>query len=336
MGGNPIVYERGERRYGILTVTAGEVTVVLTAPDDKVFAKGCSKPYSCRVESTPEPTAETCVACARLIDSPYCPHCGERRASDRRHTLREFAREHVLEALANFDGRVIRTTKLLLLRPGQLTVEFMRGVRLRYMPPLQAFLLVNLVFFVWSAAAHFKVLDTSYRQHMQLSYRDGAHEVVMRRLGRTHEDSTAFIQRFDAVGETQARSLVIVMIPAFALFAWLLTVEKKEYAVQHLVFSLHLYAFALIWLAIAMYIAIGVVRLIWLPLGFHFDARDNDNVLLTSIASGITAYLAISFRRAYGLSKPRAIATALVAAVLMLAIFNQYRRLLFFVTFWSS
>src|SRR4051812_41881849 len=89
-------------------------------------------------------TQELCVTCEQPIDTPYCPHCGEKRASDRTYSMWEFIKDHVVEAVANFDGRVLRTLKTLITKPGKLTREFMRGVRLPYLQPLQCFLLFNL------------------------------------------------------------------------------------------------------------------------------------------------------------------------------------------------
>src|SRR4051794_22110888 len=91
---------------------------------------------------------EACVNCgAPLVDS-FCAACGERRASERDHSLRGFA-EEAFHSLFETDHSFLGTLKFLLTRPGALTVDFMRGRRIGQMRPLQLFLLVNVAFFFW-------------------------------------------------------------------------------------------------------------------------------------------------------------------------------------------
>src|SRR6185503_13383281 len=95
----------------------------------------------------------------------FLPECGEKRAADRSYSIFHFTKENVIDAIGSLDGRTFRTLKLLLLRPGELTAQFMRGARLPYLSPLQLFLALNLLFFVWSSAERFSILDTPLSVH---------------------------------------------------------------------------------------------------------------------------------------------------------------------------
>src|SRR4051812_3529905 len=167
---------------------------------------------------SPERQGELCVTCGNEVTTPFCPHCGEKRASDRTYSLWEFIKDHVIESVMNFDGRVIRTAKLLVRKPGELTAVFMRGVRLPYLAPLQCFLLFNVAFFLWSSATNSRVLDTPLSVHVQgMSYSELAKRLVDERVAKSGESYKEFASRFDTISAAQARSLVLIMVPVFAL-----------------------------------------------------------------------------------------------------------------------
>src|SRR3954465_13478213 len=151
---------------------------------------------------------DDCVSCGTKVFTPYCPNCGERRASDRRHSLIEFFREHVVEAVINADGRIIRTLKLLLVKPGKATAEFMRGARMPYLAPIQCFLIMNLAFFVWATAVGDRFFDTQLSVHVRgTPYSQVARRMVLARLASDSEPEAAYARRFNTMGTAQAKSL---------------------------------------------------------------------------------------------------------------------------------
>ncbi|GAB2946991.1 hypothetical protein GCM10027048_10010 [Hymenobacter coalescens] len=56
--------------------------------------------------------------------------------------------EETLEGLFHFDGKVFRTARLLLLRPGRLTRKFLEGHRVDFVPPIRLYVFVSFVFFL--------------------------------------------------------------------------------------------------------------------------------------------------------------------------------------------
>ena len=118
--------------------------------------------------AAPGSVNEHCVSCGFATDAPYCPRCGERRAADRGYSMRHFASE-AFETLTNVDSTAWRTLFTLLLRPGELTASYMRGIRMPYMRPLQLFLIVNVIYFVWVAFAGERVFSTPLSGHLENS-----------------------------------------------------------------------------------------------------------------------------------------------------------------------
>jgi hypothetical protein len=275
-----------------------------------------------------------CVSCGRAVNTAFCPHCGERRASDREYSLPHFAREAV-NAFTNTDGKLIRTLRTLIRRPGELTAAYMRGERGRYMRPLQVFLLLNLAFFLFAAPSN--AFATSLRMHMTaVLHKEIASRVVHARLATRGITLDQYRVAFDEASATQAKSLVIVMVPMFAMVIWLVNARRRRYALQHLVFSLH--AFSVLFLIL---IAAGL--LVEMPLAWWARARRvdlpwqlTDLVVTSATLLAFSTYLVLAQRRAYGDGRAAAVAKAAALCVGYMFVLFAYRFVLFFTAFWAT
>lgn len=91
----------------------------------------------------------TCLDCGAPVTGRHCDQCGQ---SGDVHVLsmREVAGD-VTHSLLHLDSRVWRTLRLLVLKPGELTREFIAGRHQRYLPPFRLYLAVSILFFALSA-----------------------------------------------------------------------------------------------------------------------------------------------------------------------------------------
>lgn len=99
----------------------------------------------------PEPVAQLpdhphCLNCGAELRGQYCGDCGQ-RARSRLISLWELVRD-AFGDLLELDSRLWRTLIPLLIRPGQLTLDYLQGKRARYMPPFRMYLVLSVVFFV--------------------------------------------------------------------------------------------------------------------------------------------------------------------------------------------
>jgi hypothetical protein len=86
-----------------------------------------------------------CANCGRDVNDRYCGTCGQPcRAPDL--SVGGFLRETTQE-LTSWDGKIPATLRALLLRPGQLTLDFLQGRRARWLPPLRVYLICSIAFF---------------------------------------------------------------------------------------------------------------------------------------------------------------------------------------------
>jgi hypothetical protein len=87
-----------------------------------------------------------CLNCGAHLRGQYCGNCGQ-RARSRLISLWELIRD-AFGDLFELDSRLWRTLVPLMIRPGQLTHDYLQGRRARYMPPFRMYLVLSLVFFL--------------------------------------------------------------------------------------------------------------------------------------------------------------------------------------------
>jgi hypothetical protein len=86
-----------------------------------------------------------CLNCDTAVHLNYCANCGQ---ETRLHvpSAREFVHEFVTHYVA-VEGKLWKTLKLLLFKPGVLTNEYLAGRRASYVLPLRIFLTFSILFF---------------------------------------------------------------------------------------------------------------------------------------------------------------------------------------------
>ncbi len=90
---------------------------------------------------------ESCKNCHKALPglAEFCPACGQSVKIIRR-PWREVFGELVTE-LFDFDGRMLLSLRLLLTRPGFLSLEYINDRRLSYTSPVRMYLIISLIFF---------------------------------------------------------------------------------------------------------------------------------------------------------------------------------------------
>ncbi|MFI5337080.1 MAG: DUF3667 domain-containing protein [Opitutales bacterium] len=277
-----------------------------------------------------------CATCNQPLGGKYCAHCGEKRVEPGDHTLIGFCR-HVFVAFAHADGKIFLTLRYLLLRPGRLTADYVRGRRKPYIPPLELFLIGNLIFFLLHPLIGSNTLTTDLNTHLHYTWHQTiARSLVTPRLAVRGMTADAYAAVFNPASVTQAKSLVILVVPIFALAVMALYGRQQRHYVVHLVFSLH---FCTLWLLLTcttLALTNLTMRLLRSVRMFPTAENVNQGIIVFSLVI-MTGYLFCAVRTVFA---PEATwVTALKALLLGLALnlsLEAYRCVLFFITFWST
>lgn len=267
----------------------------------------------------------TCQTCGNPHQERFCPHCGEKRHDPHSLTVRHYA-EETLEGFTHFDHRFFRSVRALLLKPGLLTAEFVRGRRVPYMLPLPLFLVCNLLFFFFQTNNVFNQPLSSFVQYRPYTYFNTV-ATVRRALAATGQPEQDFATRFNAAMTSASKSYLFVQIPVFALLLALLFAPKRRTYIEHLIFSTHLYSFLLLFFLLQ-----GLFIL--LPAQILLQSRWTHRLLEATFAFSsllaLVVYLTVGFRRFYGVTRAWSVGAALLACVAFVGLVVGYRMLLFY------
>lgn len=267
-----------------------------------------------------------CVTCGQPASGRYCSLCGERRPDLSRYALAHLFTE-LFESLFHFDAKAFVTLRALFAHPGHLTRDYLRGRRKPFVAPLQLFLICNIVFFFVQPRTGLEILAPPLDTQISQAYGVVTRPLAERYLAAHHLTIDTFRAPFYRTTELQARSLVGLMVPLFALLVALVEWRSGRSLTEHVIFSLHLYAAWLLWLSGALAATALMLRTPGLHWGPVFDT------MLTVVEFvPIGVYCAFALPAVYG---DRPLAAGVKAGLLTggsFLVLHVYRFILFFTT----
>ena len=274
----------------------------------------------------------TCPTCHRTVVTPYCPECGERSPSASDLTLRGLFGQGV-RAFTDIDGRVIRSFRHLITRPGALTVAYTRGQKKAYLLPFGLFLVANVLFFAVQSLTGENVFSTTLDSHLhQQDWAGFAQRLVTHRVESLNTTLDRYTPVFDEAVGVNAKSLIILMVLAFSLLPPLTFYRSHRSFATHLVFSLHLYSFLLLLFCVALVIA-GVN--VWFG-GAGLASPRMDHALSIAQLLICAAYLYVAIGVVYGTRRGvRIVHVALLASAVACLVLG-YRFVLLPITLYTT
>lgn len=99
-----------------------------------------------------------CRNCTAQFEGNYCPQCGQ-RPNEGRIVLKESLREAV-EHYFDLDAPLLRTVRDLILRPGTMIRDYIRGRRKRYSHPIRYFLMITAIYLILKSLTGFDPVET--------------------------------------------------------------------------------------------------------------------------------------------------------------------------------
>ena len=252
------------------------------------------------------PKLTTCQNCETPTPGNYCPECGQ-DCRDHRVAIRLLV-VGLWNDLFTFDNRFWRSFVVLLAKPGELTLRYMGGKRVRYIPPVRMYLFVSIIFFfILSAVASNSdnivtqdeiegreqaaaVMDSLAVEVAAIpDFVDGVVEGLANDAeyagetagdhARTGDDDlvdgTMFGRAFELDKDTLVSTMfslapkgMFLLLPAFAALLALIYRRSRRMYVEHLIFSLHYHTLLFILFTLSIVVSWGWFQLAVL-LGFN-------------------------------------------------------------------
>ena len=264
-------------------------------------------------EALPHSEPSICKNCGAATSGNFCQQCGQ---ATHLHvpSAFEFLHEFVGHYVA-LEGKLWKSLKLLLFKPGFLTREYIEGRRVRYLEPLRLYLTFSIIFFALFklGGLDFDVMRTDRDELQRPAVEQTAENKVARpatpeELAQARQGEKALVEmagnispslgrgtgqllempekeRSDALKRAffgNAPYAVFALMPVFALFLKILYLGKGRTYGEHFLFALHTNAFAFFMLSL----------LILVPEGW--------GIVSFALMAWLTFYLPTAMRRVYG------------------------------------
>ena len=98
------------------------------------------------VSHSRERSEKTCLNCNAQIYGRFCHVCGQEN-TDPRESIWSII-SHFFSDITHFDGKFFKTTGKLLVKPGYLPSEYIKGRRAKYLHPIRMYVFTSAIFFI--------------------------------------------------------------------------------------------------------------------------------------------------------------------------------------------
>ncbi|MEO6253445.1 MAG: DUF3667 domain-containing protein [Ferruginibacter sp.] len=257
----------------------------------------------------------TCKNCGNPFTGKFCNNCGEKVYTDKDRSVSHLLSEGV-HFITHFEGSFFKTVAALFTKPGKFSLDYCDGVRKKYFKPLAFFLLLVVIYLLFP---FFDGLNSSAYYHIRHPfYGKYALRKSLQIVQEGHLTDEAFGQAFSHASEKTSKLLLFIIIPAMALFSWLISFKKRKYFYDNFVFSIEANSFFLLW---GFLIFPLLFRLFakFVPVS---DQTSNLTILIADL-SFFTFYLVFAAKRFFQFKWWYSILYSLLFTFL-LAIFIQY------------
>lgn len=222
-----------------------------------------------------------CANCGHAFAAPpprYCSECGQ-ETTVQAPTVSEFMQQFSGTYFAT-EGALWRTLRLLVFKPGELTLQYLAGRRKHYVLPLRLFLSITVIMLLTMrlmSMIQFAAVDDAVAAQ-SVPARPHAVQLGLRSFGAGFENGSFYCHRLPAWLCQRARSrldvdtttmmmeaqratervashagvVMFLLLPAFAGGLALLFRDRGMRYTEHLVFALHLHAFWFLTAALMM------------------------------------------------------------------------------------
>lgn len=275
-----------------------------------------------------------------MVLGRFCHICGQENIQPREGFRNMFT--HFVFDLFHFDGKFFSTMKSLLLKPGFLSQEHLKGRRADYLHPIRLYIFTSAFFFLFlfsvntnkvedkavsnpkdtvtnNDLVNFERSYSSIREYdsIQAKLPNGKKDgYIIEKLTRKnlvlkekYPDGKVLLSKLFDVFTHQYPKLLFVSLPIFAFILFLLYARKGKYFyADHVVFTLHLYStfFIILFLIICF-------NILFITVGLHTPKnKDEINYLNGFIPSGFSSLLLLfywykSLRKFYQQSRRKTI-----------------------------
>lgn len=247
---------------------------------------------------------KNCINCHEPLAGKFCYNCGEKIVEKSDFSIKTILQQFV-DGFTNFDSKFIKSFWFLLFKPGQLTENYVNGLRKPFMKPFQLFIVVNVLFFIILSGADIFRIPSGYFFLIEANLK------ILEEMSITKNESVEVLKQvYDTDSLTNSKLYIFILIPFLSLIIWLVNFKKKLQFGVHAIFAIHYLSFFMLF----------CLTLVIFPREW-FTPR----VTQLTIFSFNFIYLAFAIKRFYNNNWKITLLKTLIIVVLFFALVFLYR-----------
>jgi len=209
--------------------------------------------------------------------------------------------------------------------PGKYSLEYTNGSRKKYFKPVSLFFLLVILYLLFPL---FEGLNMKLKYYeSNFLFGEFVHAKVQRLMAEKNMTHEEISEAFHKAGEKTSKFLLFLIVPVMALVARLFLFKRKKYYFDHLIFSLEVSSFYLLW----GFLLLPLITFIFIFL-FNTQIFVKDAYTGLAIYLGFIPYLFLATHRFYKIGWVWSVVFTIVYTFVM-AIFIQslYKLILFMI-----
>lgn len=273
-------------------------------------------------------SAKNCPSCQTEMLGKFCYTCGEKKPEISDLSLKKFITS-AIDNFTHFDGKFFISLKYLLFFPGKLSTEFLNARRVKLMKPLQLYIVISIIFFIFLKNFDLFYSPLSYTVNQKNDYGLRVKAFAETKAAALKITDIELEKTFNSRATDNAKLFVFIWIPLISLVAYVLFFKRYRQYVPHLIFSTHYFTFFLV--SFLLYTQIVVMPVI----KFRYQWFEEHRTLLWGILQfAVFVYLLLAVKRVYQQKWIWIILKSLVLFACLIGISVYYRQFITWYTLW--
>jgi len=256
-----------------------------------------------------------CINCQKPLKGEYCHGCGEKVISEKDFTIKNIFSQ-AIDIFTHVDSKLFKSFRWLLLKPGMLSVSYVKGLRKPFMKPFQIFILCNILFFIFLSDFDIFRKPSHYWFKSEADYGFNIHEIVTLKSLEGNISIDELALNYDHKSNSITKGFVVIFIPAIGFFLSLLHYKMKMQFGKHVIFATHLFSSILL----IMVLWTNLLRL------YPYDLSNQFFVIPILLSSFVL--LLISVKKFYYNSWGLTILKTIITIILVIIFMEFYRTLI--------